>query len=965
LISEIIQLRFLLYFNRKNLMKTKIIILLIFWTTTIVGTKAQNDSDKEKMRIFIPDSLIQWVQNDKSHDTLKIAEIIDFIDGIWVLDSLKNRKEMIDEAFNLSIEIAKNNDYVDYLIQFLGLKGVQKQKLYNFKSALFWHKRQLKYADSLNFDLGSTQALNNLGMIYQRMNQYEKATAAFQRAIDIADKNHDLQNYVIALNGIGNIYLELSNYKEAMENFRNCLQIEQKNNNLLGIALNLNNIGHIHSKLNETEKALEYFMLSMEIYREIASARGVAICYNDIGDIYRRRDENEKALNYYLLSMQLNNSIDELYYLAINNINVAEIYVLLGDLKKAKKHVLDGIELSKKTHNRLNMMKAYKLMYHIEKTAGNIENAIYNLEFATALNDSILNENIQRTIYQMQATYNRERTENKIALLENEKQIANLQIKRQTIISWVITIGLLLFVVVFFVMIFILRFKAQANSLLKSKNIEIEDAKNKLSENADRLLIAMREAEQSNRLKSQFLANMSHEIRTPMNSVIGFSDILSDTITDPQQLSYIDSIRSSGRSLLVLINDILDLSKIESGKMHIVPHPMDLRAVIEEVKKVFMLQISEKGLAFEVFIDEELPKIILMNEASTRQILFNLVGNALKFTSKGTISIFVSVNHLFEDLYELNIRVEDTGRGVDQNDLDNIFTSFFQANNGENSHKGTGLGLTITKRLVETMNGNINVTSRLGIGTIFYLSFNPVKAIPIRTALRLHEYQSANNTTPSSMCLISKDILIKVFVDNIIIESGQTCDIIEEMELAEVADRHNYKFVFWDVKSFINNGQHHENMFRKNQNGHPLYILLYQNDHELENSIFENFDFQIKAPDDITLFKKIIFGKVLDTDHIKTDFAEDIQKFEKVAVNSELRSLLQKYQTARKSQVIQDALIFAEALLSFGQTNENKTLMDMGLRLKNAVTVFDIERISNYLKEFDLFEKTGLTLTKR
>ncbi|MDP3445439.1 MAG: tetratricopeptide repeat protein, partial [Ignavibacteria bacterium] len=154
---------------------------------------------------------------------------------------------------------------------------------------------------------------------------------------------------------------------------------------------NLNNIGHIHNKLNETDKALEYYMLSMEIYREIASAHGVAICYNDIGDIYKRRNENEKALNYYLLSMQLNNSINELYYLAINNINAAEIYVLLGDLKKAKKHVLEGIELSKKTHNRLNMMKAYKLLYHIEKTGGNIENAIFNLELATALNDSILN----------------------------------------------------------------------------------------------------------------------------------------------------------------------------------------------------------------------------------------------------------------------------------------------------------------------------------------------------------------------------------------------------------------------------------------------------------------------------------------------------------------------------------------------------------------------------------------------
>lgn len=926
-------------------------------------TEDRVDFERSVSRIM-PDSLRQFLRDDTIHDTVKISQIFDFVANLQIDKNPEKNQAQIDELINHALFIAAEESIIKHLIKMLVEKGEEKKGLFDYKSAIFWYTKQMQVADSLGILSQKTQALNNLGRIYRKMNLYEKAIDAYQQAIQIADKTENVQEYVLATNGLGIIYLELNNLDEAMQNFRTCLQIEQKRSNLAGVAINLTNIGQVYLKMNDTEKALEYFMLSVEINREIASTRGIAICYNDLGDVYKLKNENEKALNYYLLSLQLNNSINEFYYMAINNIKAADIYFESGDLAKAKNHILQGIDLSKKTNNRLNLMKAYKLMYQVQRANGNIEKAIQNLELATALNDSILNENTQRIIFQMQATFNRERTENEIALLQNEKQIADLRIKRQNLFSSLFAIGLLLFVVAFFVLIFILRFKAKANSLLKSKNIEIEENRNKISEYAEKLLIAVREAEQSSRLKSQFLANMSHEIRTPMNSVIGFSEILSNTVTDPKQLSYLDAIRSSGRSLLVLINDILDLSKIESGKMQIEPHPMDLRAVVSEVNQVFTSQISEKGLQFEVFIDEDLPKVILLNEASIRQILFNLIGNALKFTSQGTISLIISSNQIDEENFELKIRVEDTGHGVEQKDLENIFEAFFQSNNNNSYQKGTGLGLTITKRLVEAMNGKIDVTSNPGIGSIFFISFSPVKAVPLRTALRLYEYQTANNTTPSIMRLISSDLSMKVFIDNLIIESGQTCDIFQHADKLDLKDIQKYKFSLWDIEELNKYDLQSDGLLLKRTVESAKNILLYREDKELDNFDSEKFELLIKVPYDSSKLKTLLFGKTIEKENIRPDLSKFLQNLGGQLEETKIHTLFEAYQTAKKSQVIQDALIFSELLLSFGKSNNNKTLVDIGINLENAISAFDIEKISKCLNEFEHFYEKGLSLSE-
>lgn len=238
----------------------------------------------------------------------------------------------------------------------------------------------------------------------------------------------------------------------------------------------------------------------------------------------------------------------------------------------------------------------------------------------------------------------------------------------------------------------------------------------------EEILKAKESSDSANKLKTEFLANMSHEIRTPLHSVIGFSELLGNRIDDDTNKKYVEGIKTGGKNLLALINDILDLSKIEAGKFELIYNTINIRDFINEIFRLFIIKIEEKNLTFNINVNPNVPDELLLDEARLRQVLVNLVGNAVKFTETGSVTISISARQTDTDKAELIIEVADTGIGISKQDQGIVFEAFRQqSGQSTRQYGGTGLGLSITKRLVEMMGGAISVESEKGQGSRFII----------------------------------------------------------------------------------------------------------------------------------------------------------------------------------------------------------------------------------------------------
>jgi signal transduction histidine kinase/ActR/RegA family two-component response regulator len=248
-------------------------------------------------------------------------------------------------------------------------------------------------------------------------------------------------------------------------------------------------------------------------------------------------------------------------------------------------------------------------------------------------------------------------------------------------------------------------------SLLRNRRLRVENQ------------IAKEKAEIANAAKSEFLANISHEIRTPMNAILGFTEIIKESERDGKKVGYINIIQQSGQALLNLINDVLDLSKIEAGKTELQYKPASIRSLFQEMKTVFSQKIAEKGLDFIVSCDQSIPATLFLDEPHLRQVIINLVSNAIKFTQTGWIRVSAMATDYEtpdDGKITLVIEVVDSGIGISKEEHDKIFDAFEQIKSHESAkHEGTGLGLAISNRLIQMMGGSIAVKSGLEKGTSF------------------------------------------------------------------------------------------------------------------------------------------------------------------------------------------------------------------------------------------------------
>lgn len=488
---------------------------------------------------------------------------------------------------------------------------------------------------------------------------------------------------------------------------------------------------------------------------------------------------------------------------------------------------------------------------------------------------------------------------------------------------------------------------------------------------------AKREADAANQTKSEFLANMSHEIRTPMNAVLGFTDLLQSRITDPQALSYLQSIAVSGKTLLALINDILDLSRIEAGKLELHYEPVNLRSLIQEIQQIFNQKAIEKDLVLQVSVDDSVPNAIEIDEVRLRQILFNVVGNALKFTEQGSIQITARA-HTYTTIegnrHWLEVAVKDTGIGIARDQQQRIFEAFTQsAGQSNRKYGGTGLGLAITQRLTQIMGGTITLQSQLGQGSLFTFVFPEVLSVQaVEESIRAmpHLDENLNQFIPSTILVVDDIASNRELLEGYFVNTHHSLIMAEDGQQAlTLAQTHCPDLILLDLRMPQVDGREAARSLKSDpQTQHiPIVILTASSCKQDETEVKQLCDGFLRKPvsrpqlvAEIQKHLKLFAEKSASSNRQQEQLAIDELKPSFNHCPMQLSDLLTQlrqeeemvWSGLQQTLKTRDVRQFAERLETWGQEYRCQLLQDYATTLRAALEAFDWEQLSEVVAAF-------------
>lgn len=491
-------------------------------------------------------------------------------------------------------------------------------------------------------------------------------------------------------------------------------------------------------------------------------------------------------------------------------------------------------------------------------------------------------------------------------------------------------------------------------------------------------------AEKTNKMKSEFLANVSHEIKTPMNAIIGFSESLYEKIHHKKHRQLVANILSSAKTLLTLLTDILDLSKVEAGKLDFEYNAVNLRFVFQEIKDIFSQEIAKKGINLEIDIAPSLPTGLLMDEVRIRQVLLNLVGNAVKFTNSGSIQMNATVNYINKEIsfevkpthnlkfssVELVLSVTDTGVGIPEDQIEGIFEPFNQQHGRKSlAYGGAGLGLAISKRLVDSMGGEIRVESQVGVGSKFDVLFKEIDIVP--------EFEIKDNKVgiehfqfkKTKILIAEHSLMTRQLIKEILKHTSfQIIEVDNTIEAIEIAQKEKPGIIFVDNNLPTLGAYQFARIIKDNPQLKTIFIIVMttpkENIQPKEKRLFDKIiQRPIHRQELISVLTELVPVNKKENKNLSKDinFRREKKKIQVSQENAKnllpiLEGELHKIWTElSKVMIINKVENFAKQLKSLGEKYKYSSLREYGKILDEYASGFEIDEISNLLKNYPDF----------
>jgi len=571
----------------------------------------------------------------------------------------------------------------------------------DYSSALDYVNKALYIYKNLNNQLRISQCYSAFGGIYKALGQFENALIYYFDALPLKEAINDQRGISIVLSNIGGVYLLTSKLEEAREYFYKCLAIDRTNDDQEGIVYTLTRIGVANQKMGEFDAAIAYYDTALVMAQELNFRIDESILLGNIGSTLRSLDNYEESLNYLFSALKIKKELQRKGSAAHTCNDICETYLKLGNPLEAKKYALQAIELA--THVDVNQQRVgLYLLADCEYELLDYKNAYDHLVQSNVITDSMFTNESESRMNELEVKYQSDKKEQEIENLKviNESARFRNVSYAGAAISFLILGGLLYY---------LQRIRIRRNRLLLEKEKELD------------------------RMKSRFFANISHEFRTPLTLILSPLDDLIHKIEQTNIKKQLQVMKRNAGRLLELVNQLLDLSKIESGKLSVNLSSSDIISVIKGVSMSFHSIAEQKNIRLELDV---LPNQLIINydRQKIETILTNLLSNAFKYTPEnGIITVqtkVISRNGILKNKEVIQIAVVDNGEGIPEEDIGQIFDRFYQSDNSQLlQQEGSGIGLALTKELVELHNGNISAISTIGEGTQIKFQL-PVDLLP-------------------------------------------------------------------------------------------------------------------------------------------------------------------------------------------------------------------------------------------